>query len=231
MRGFAVDVNRIDKAKKIDRVLSEYLGCENLIGKKILDIGCGYGNISHYFAKSNTVYAVDVEENISDDVLKNVYFSLIGSEELPFENNFFDIVISNHVVEHLHNQFMHLKEIHRVIKSDGVCYFATPNKNFICEPHYKIPFIHYLPTKYFNLILHCLALYKEDVRLLTHGQILKIIKASGFRSIEFTNIVAKEPNKYHLRQKWLSIIPMKIIRAFCCLMPTSIFIIIPTEKR
>ena len=65
--------------------------------------------------------------------------------QLPFQNNTFNIVYSNSVIEHLggrENQALFAKECARV----GTRYYIqTPNKWFPIEPHYLAPMIHWLP--------------------------------------------------------------------------------------
>jgi hypothetical protein len=65
----------------------------------------------------------------------------------------FDLAFSNSVIEHLHtfeNQVSMASEVRRV----GVLYFVqTPNKHFLVEPHYVLPFFDYLPAKIKYFIL------------------------------------------------------------------------------
>lgn len=65
--------------------------------------------------------------------------------DLQYDDNAFDVVFSNSVIEHLGSasrQGAFASEIRRVGKS----YFVqTPNKRFPIEPHLIAPFVHYLP--------------------------------------------------------------------------------------
>src|SRR3546814_13212696 len=56
--------------------------------------------------------------------------------------------LSNHVIEHVGNadaQRHHLVEIRRVLAPDGVVYFAAPNRWRLVEPHFRLPFLSWLP--------------------------------------------------------------------------------------
>ena len=46
---------------------------------------------------------------------------------MPFENNVFDVVLCNHVLEHVKDDILALKEIRRVLKKDGKMILTTPN--------------------------------------------------------------------------------------------------------
>lgn len=125
-RGPVENLNRQRKAKMIEAFLKDTID-RDVANFKILDIGCGNGQISNYFAESNDVCGVDVEDKRSDKSSK-FDFTLIKDELLPFADSNFDIVISHHVIEHVKNQQLHLAEMLRVLKSDGVAYLGCPNK-------------------------------------------------------------------------------------------------------
>ena len=139
--------SRRKKALKIERLL-------NLSERKqpirMLEIGTGSGGIAHYFATHPTiscnVTAVDVVDQrmIHDGFV----FTLVNDTYLPFEDGEFDVVLSNHVIEHVGSenaQACHLQEIHRVMSSEGIGYVATPNRWMIIEPHYRLAFLSWLP--------------------------------------------------------------------------------------
>lgn len=217
--GFSTNKNRYSKAKKVESILKEYLN-KNISELKILDIGCGYGSIGSYFAKNNKVYCVDTQDRRER---KNTHFYEVNSAKLPFKDKTFDIIISNHVVEHIKEQDLHLDEIKRCLKDNGCCYFATPNLIFPVEPHYKIPLIHYFPNYTFFKILKLFNIYQEDIYLLSYFQMLNKIKM--FKVDEFTHKVIKNPAKYYSRAFSLNKISINIIKKLNFLSPTNIFIL------
>ena len=96
---------------------------------KILDAGCGAGRNLHWFLKENIdVYGVDLNPGAINE-LKAAYPSLPADrfqscpvEHLPFENNFFDHVISSAVLHFANSisQFQNmLAEMARVLKPGG----------------------------------------------------------------------------------------------------------------
>ena len=98
MRGYVIQSNRIEKANKIITILEESLR-KPIKDLTILDIGTGNGEIANYIAgKNNHVYSVDVQKLV-DDKKCSFQFIQVKDERLPFADNFFDIVISNHVIE------------------------------------------------------------------------------------------------------------------------------------
>lgn len=145
------------KALKIEKLLALKPG----VSIKMLEIGCGVGGISHYFAThpelACDVTAVDV---VDLRQLKDGYrFNQVSGTCLPFMDGSFDVVITNHVIEHVgdrNSQAQHLSEVRRVLKSGGQGYLAVPNRWQLVEPHYGLSFLSWLPrplrTPYLRLM-------------------------------------------------------------------------------
>jgi tellurite methyltransferase len=83
--------------------------------KNVIDIGCGYGRNLHYFLQNNyNVFGVDknaeaIEEvkRLSKDLAPNNHpdnFRVALVEDLPFEDNYFDLAISSAVLHFAQNK-------------------------------------------------------------------------------------------------------------------------------
>ena len=139
--------SRLLKAKKIELLLSLKASVPSL---KLLEIGTGSGGIAHYFANVSeldfNVNAIDVVDN---RLVRDGYsFQLTSGVRLPFDDETFDVLITNHVIEHVGDygaQCEHLKEIRRVLKKNGIGYLAVPNRWMLVEPHFKLIFLSWLP--------------------------------------------------------------------------------------
>lgn len=121
-----------------DAVISSYCGVGNPFsigqinqGELILDVGCGVGVDSIIaglmVGPKGSVDGVDVvpemiaraEKNLRLTTLNNVKFHTITSEELPFGDSVFDVVISNGVINLIPDKETSLREIFRVLKPEG----------------------------------------------------------------------------------------------------------------
>ena len=133
--------SRKKKASAIISILKDY---KNIKKCKVLDVGTGSGIIASEIGKiSKKVFSVDViDERITKD---NFVFKKIKSEKLPFKDENFDVIISNHVMAHVKNDEMHLKEIRRVLKDDGVVYLSMLNRLWPLEPNFNLLFLSWLP--------------------------------------------------------------------------------------
>jgi len=89
--------------------------------RKILDVGSG-GPSSVLNLIKGERYGVDP---LIDDLLKiyelnkEIRWKKAYAEKLPFENEFFDIVISSNSLDHVENVKYAMEEIKRVLKSNG----------------------------------------------------------------------------------------------------------------
>lgn len=221
MIGFAIDIERQRKAAKINAILGDASHKETK-GLKILDIGCGSGEITEFFSEQNTVYCVDVEDQRKSKAFGQ--FSPVTSEILPFSDSEMDIVITNHVIEHVSDYKLHLKEIHRVLKSTGHCYLACPNRIFPWETHYKIPLLHYLPYSFFHGILRMAGHYREDVYLLDYFKLKREV-SKYFYIDEYTHQIVANPEKFISEEMIPSFMSGMKLRWLNPLSPTIILVL------
>lgn len=62
--------------------------------------------------------------------------------EMPFEDNSFDAVMCNHVMEHIEEDLRAMKEIHRVLKPGGWAIIQVPFMGMDLEDTFEDPSIH-----------------------------------------------------------------------------------------
>ncbi len=121
-----------------------YTACFNIDksfydNKKILDIGCG--------PRGSLEWADNTKERIGLDPLSNQYKKLhthkqkmkylnAFSENIPYPNEYFDIVTSFNSLDHVDNLELSIKEIKRVLKKGGTFLLITEinHKSRDCEP-------------------------------------------------------------------------------------------------
>lgn len=135
------------KGMKIERLLDLASRPQPI---RMLEVGTGSGGIAHYFGTHPQlrcdVDAVDIHDNRL--VTEGYRYHLVQDTQLPFADESFDVVLSNHVIEHVGGeqaQRAHLAELRRVLRPGGVGYLAVPNRWMLIEPHYKLAFLSWLP--------------------------------------------------------------------------------------
>jgi ubiquinone/menaquinone biosynthesis C-methylase UbiE len=106
---------------------------EDLKNKKVLDIGCGYGAFILHALENRALEVSGIE--ISDEDLKtagnsiknrNVILKKASALDLPFPDNYFDIVVCFEVLEHVENVEQAIRESLRVLKPGGCFFGSTP---------------------------------------------------------------------------------------------------------
>ena len=111
---------------------SLYSFLENNGSAVLLDCGCWDGvNTKKFgnFIGTNSLYGVEIDKQKANEAKrKGVRVEICDlNEKLPYKNNFFDVVIAYHVIEHLVNVRLFASEIHRILKKDGYAVIGTPN--------------------------------------------------------------------------------------------------------
>jgi SAM-dependent methyltransferase len=101
-------------------------------GMNVLELGCGTGYFTRELARSGAdVVAVDVSPELLeiakvDCPAKNVRYEIQNACALSYRDGVFDSVVGSSVLHHLEIKEA-LREIYRVLKSDGAIYFTEPN--------------------------------------------------------------------------------------------------------
>lgn len=143
---------RRTKARKIIAVLRHALGVEDLGGLRALDVGCSAGFIADELASAGAATAgVDIDEPGLAAARRRfgerVSFELARGEAMPFPDASFDVVVFNHIYEHVVDPEAVVAEIRRVLHPDGALYLGVGHKHQVIEPHYTLPFLSWLPRR------------------------------------------------------------------------------------
>lgn len=97
---------------------------------KYLDVGCALGGYLLYGNKNGwTTYGTEICEPMyrfcRDKLHLQVYNKQL--EDIKFKSSMFDAISLYHVIEHLPNPVVIMRELHRILKPNGIALIETPN--------------------------------------------------------------------------------------------------------
>lgn len=118
-----------------NRFILNQLG--NVKGKYLLDLGCGAGENSVYFAQKGarcvaadySPKMVEVALNLATHNGVTIEGCTANATALPFADHTFDILYAANLLHHLPNPQLAIQEMHRVLKPGGKACFWDPLKH------------------------------------------------------------------------------------------------------
>jgi SAM-dependent methyltransferase len=133
----------------ISDVIRDRFHCAPSPDSRILDFGCGIGEIVSYLhSLGYDAYGCDVAaawEQKAGDAGERLAVIPAMPYRLPYEDGTFDVVFSTSVLEHARNTEESFREIHRVLKGGGISMHMFPGKWYLpYEPHIRIPLANFL---------------------------------------------------------------------------------------
>jgi|GEM_PF-6068616 len=117
----------------------KFLDSEDIKGKVILDIGCGYGWFENEIIKKHPkkIIASEISEADLSTIKKyitnpKIVFKKTSAIDLSINDGTIDTVVSWEVIEHIPDKTEHkmFSEARRVLKPHGSFYLSTPYKGF-----------------------------------------------------------------------------------------------------
>ena len=151
----------------------------------LLDIGCGDGTdlinirdrveLSQFGSKkyANKYYGIETEaKNIQAAKQQGIQVlsANIEKDRLPFDNEFFDIVIINQVLEHTKELFFIFGELSRIMKKNAILVVGVPN---LASFHNRIALL-------FGFQPPTIELLSAHIRGFTKNDFKKFVETDGF---------------------------------------------------
>ena len=119
------------------KMVGKLMGAEKNMPKNVLDVGCASGwflsELALRYPKASYV-GVDVHKKAIDygkKRYKNLKLICADAHTLPFPNESFDVVICAEVLEHVKNPQKVLREIKRVLTSNGIAIIEMDSGNLL----------------------------------------------------------------------------------------------------
>jgi len=195
----------------VAKAASNYVNIRNLTQIKILDLGAGSGadlltiksRLKHLnvclFAIENYAPNVEILNSTGEICVNSID---IEQSIYPFENEYFDIIIMNQVLEHTKEVFWIFSEISRVIKKRGLIIVGVPN---LASFHNRIALL-------FGIQPTCIKVLSAHVRGFTVNSLKEFVETDGyFKLRDFWGA------HFYLAPKLIAGILSKIFKSFSVL--------------
>lgn len=179
-------------------------------GRRFLDCGCGGGEYVRALAATGA-RAVGVE--IEAAKLRAAARSGAGAglsrgdlQRLPFPDGAFDLALVNEVLEHVPDDLVALREVHRVLRPGGRVVVLSPNRLYPFETHgvflrgsgrrlsHVVPFVSWVPLPIGRLVFRYWArnYWPWELRRRLREAGFEVM-AGGFLWQTFENISGRQP--------------------------------------
>lgn len=145
---------------------------------KILEIGCSFGPLLERISKisNHEVWGVDINESAIEEAKKRGIKGFAGTlEQISLPENYFDLIIMDHVIEHVSSPIETLNICNKLLKSNGLVLGETPTTD---SWDYQIW------GKYWAG-LH----YPRHLNIFNKNNLNLLAKLTGFSLVECTNII------------------------------------------
>lgn len=188
------------KARTMVAVLQHHLA-HPLNQLSLLNVGGSAGIIDNYLSGYlGRVVGVDIDEKAIQHATaafakQNLSFEVGDAMSLRFSDASFDVVVCSQVYEHVPDSTLMMKEIHRVLRVGGVCYFAAGNRLMWNEPHYGLPLLSVVPRPLAHLYMRMAGrgpFYYE--KHLSYWGLKALVRRFDVR--DYTLDIIKNPNEF-----------------------------------
>lgn len=158
-------------------------------GDKILDVGCGDGFYLYLLGQIDATFELTgVDTNLralnsAEANLKGKRVGLIQADvlKLPFPKASFNKIIASEVLEHVNDDTLALRELHRVLKKGGILALSVPNKNY---PFFWDP-INWTLDHLFGIHIKSgfwAGIWNQHLRLYTENNLQTLLTKGGFKT-------------------------------------------------
>ena len=105
---------------------------------QILDIGCGSGLMLNALDRVGETYGMDVSDeaiSFSKEIFNGRVEKGALPDQLPYEENYFDMITALDVIEHIDDDVDSIRAIRSLLVPGGMCVFTVPAYMFLWSPH------------------------------------------------------------------------------------------------
>lgn len=173
----AYRAGRLRKARVIAHLCAPYLTGS----ARAVDLGAGTGIIRKALEveSGNSIYGLEIDDGFIVERERMVRGDVLRS---PFASESLDFAMLNHLYEHVPDAGELFSETYRILKPGGYAYVTAGSRRAIMEPHYRLPFLSWLPKAPAGAYLRLTGRGQayDDIRFLTYKPLTRLMRSAGF---------------------------------------------------
>lgn len=173
----AYRAGRLRKARVIAHLCSPYLTGS----VRAADLGAGTGIIRKALEgeSGNDIYGIEID---GDFIVERERMVRGDVMRIPFASASLDFAMLNHLYEHVPDAGQLFRETYRVLKPGGRAYVTAGSRRAVVEPHYRLPFLSWLPAGAAGAYLRLTRRGRsyDDIRFLTYRPLTRLMRSAGF---------------------------------------------------
>ena len=121
----------------------------------IADVGSGSGLLKRELEKitQRVIFGFELD---AEALVERTRTCIADGTRLPLPDSSFDLLILNHVYEHVRDPRKLFGEAARIVKLGGIVYVTAGSRWALMEPHYRLPFLSWLPARVADWYVRCM---------------------------------------------------------------------------
>jgi SAM-dependent methyltransferase len=172
---------------------------------RVLENGCGVGGyLARLHPEATQAVGLEIEWERGRTARQKAPRVVCGAgEHLPFRPDWFDLILSHEVLEHVQNDRQAVTEMARVLKPGGRLVVFVPNRGYPFETHGiywrgryhfgNIPLVNWLPRRWRDRLAPHVDIYtRQDLERLFQGLPVRLVSRTVIFGA-YDNIIARRP--------------------------------------
>jgi SAM-dependent methyltransferase len=176
-----------ESRKKRAELIADVIGDLLQHSETIVDLGSGTGLIKDHLSKrlAKPILGIEIDP---DFILCSVDTCLGTVTDLPVKSGSVDLILCNHLYEHVHDRSRLFSEIKRVLSPAGRAYLTVGNRYQFMEPHYRLPLLSWCPGSVADFYLRVTRRGTDysDIRFPTYSDLRRGIEDHGLEAEDIT---------------------------------------------